>query len=261
MHSNTSDFWHLYDALIDGIAEDLTIRGFAGGLHWFAVRSEQSLGLAMGPAEGRDSVSLAGQVVGHNLREAAGCAKSWNWADASLGMACINAYYNDAARVRAWAGAACLAADQGSIFEVLLPRLKGKKVVVVGHFRGLDALAACCELTVLERNPRGNDLPDPACELVLPEADYVIITGTTMLNKTLPRLLALARNAYVVLAGPTTTLWPGWFEHGVDMLAGVIVEEPERVFQQAQEGGSHHFFGRGALMVNLTDVRDLSSCA
>jgi uncharacterized protein (DUF4213/DUF364 family) len=261
MHSDTSNFWHLYDALIDGIDTGDTIRAFAGGLHWFAVRTEQSLGVAMGPAEGLDSVSLAGQVAGHNLRSAASLAKSWNWADASLGMACINAYHNSAARVNAWAGTACLAADQGNVFEILLPRLRGKKVVVVGHFRGLDALAACCELTVLERQPRGNDLPDPACELVLPAADYVIITGTTMLNKTLPRLLALARHAYVVLAGPSTTLWPGWFDHGVDMLAGLIVEEPDRVFRQVQEGGAHHFFGQGARMVNLTVARDISSCA
>jgi uncharacterized protein (DUF4213/DUF364 family) len=261
MYPNTSDFWHLYDSLIDGIAEDATIRAFAGGLHWFAVRSEHSLGLSMGPAEGLDSVSLAGQVTGHNLRAAASLAKSWNWADASLGMAAINAWYNEPARVNAWAEAAEFTKDSGNIFELLLPRLRGKKVVVIGHFRGLDALASCCQLTVLERQPRGNDLPDPACELVLPQADYVIITGTTMLNKTLPRLLALARNAYVVLAGPTTTLWPGWFEHGVDLLAGVIVEDPDRVFQQAQEGGSHNFFGRGARMVNLTAARGQCSCA
>ena len=38
-------------------------------------------------------------------------------------------------------------------------------------------------------------MPDPACEYILSEQDVVIMTATTLINKTMPRLLALSRNA------------------------------------------------------------------
>ncbi|HNX05167.1 MAG TPA: DUF364 domain-containing protein [Opitutales bacterium] len=242
-------FWRLHNALIDTINTGERIRSFAAGPHWFAVRGESSLGLAMGPAEGYEAVSVAGKVAGMRLADAAVLARSWNWADASLGMASINAWHNTPARVADWTGKAGIAESQANVFSFLSKRIKGKKVAVIGHFFGMEEVAKIWELTILERKPQKGDLPDPACEVVLPQSDFVIITGTTMLNKTLPRLLELSKGAYVALAGPTVTLWPGWFEHGVCLLAGVVVEEPDRVLQLVQEGGAHTFFGNGARMV------------
>ena len=47
-----------------------------------------------------------------------------------------------------------------------------------------------------ERNCRDDiDMPDPACEYVLPQADFAFITGVTLENKTAPRLLELAKDA------------------------------------------------------------------
>jgi len=249
MAGTASSFWSVYDALINDVSSGERIRSFAAGLHWFAARGESSLGLAMGPPEGRSAVSVAGRVAGMPLREVAALSKSWNWADASLGMAAINAWHNAPEHVAEWTNKAGLEEIHSNIFTRLLPRMKGRKVAVIGHFFGMDEVAKSCDLTILERKPGRGDTPDPACEVVLPEAEFVIITGTTMINKTLPRLLELSKNAYVALAGPTTTLWPGWFERGVDMLAGVVVDEPERVLQLVQEGGAHTFFGNGARMV------------
>jgi uncharacterized protein (DUF4213/DUF364 family) len=54
----------------------------------------------------------------------------------------------------------------------------------------------------------------PASEAasVVPEADVVLITGTTLLNNTLEKLLALCQpKARVVLVGPTVGLLPDAF--------------------------------------------------
>ena len=242
-------FWAYHNALVEEISSGERIRSFSAGLHWFAARSESALGLAMAPAEGFDHVSIAGHVTGMSLREAAAMSRSWNMADASLGMAAINAWHNAPDRVAQWTGKAGLEEIHSNIFDHLLPRIKGRRVTVIGHFFGLEEVAKVCDLTILERKPGRGDTPDPACEVVLPQSEFVVITGTTMLNKTLPRLLELCKGAHVSLAGPTVSLWPGWFENGVSMLAGVIVEEPDRVMQLVQEGGAHSFFGNGAKMV------------
>ena len=134
----------------------------------------------------------------------------------------------------------------------------GERVVVVGAFVPfLKALkAAGQDWTVLEQD-RATLKPDelahfrPAAEAeaVLPAADVVLITGTTLLNDTLAGLLRLARpDARVVVVGPTVGLLPDvLLAHGADILGGIRVTDPEGFLDCLAEGGSgYHFFGRSA---------------
>jgi hypothetical protein len=246
---DNKNFWNIYDALIEPIPSEERIVEFAGGHHWSAVLSDGGLGLAMGPGPGTHSVTWAGGVAGNILRRAAYQSKSWNLPDACLGVASINAYHNRASLVNAWTNQMGCKYSSENIFTYLEPKFKNKKVTVVGHFHGLEKYKSICDLTILERNPHDSDTPDPACELIIPESDIVVMTATTLINKTMPRLLELAKDAYVAIAGPTTPLWKGWFDMGVNLIAGVIVEDEDAVFQRVQEGGSHTFFGNGAKMV------------
>lgn len=246
------NLWSVYDALVDGLDPQARADEFAAGLHWFGVRSGASLGMAMAPSEGRGAPTGAGAIAGLSLRETAARSRSWNFADAALGLAAINAHYNAPARVRALAEAPAFIAHAGTnTFEYMMPRIAGRRVAVVGHFRGLERLAGHCELTILERRPQAGDLPDPACEDVLPRSEFVFMTATTLINKTLPRLLALSRGAFVAVVGPTTPLTPRWFEWGVDLIGGLVVEDVPAVWPVIQEGGQHSFFDRGTRMIQL----------
>jgi uncharacterized protein len=83
----------------------------------------------------------------------------------------------------------------------------------------------------------------------IPQADVLIITGTTLINGTLEELLRMRKpHARVIVVGPTASMLPGaFFGRGVDLLGGVIVTEPDRVLDVIAEGGSgYHFFERGA---------------
>jgi uncharacterized protein (DUF4213/DUF364 family) len=82
-----------------------------------------------------------------------------------------------------------------------------------------------------------------------PRAGVLIITGTTLINDTLEELLRMRKpDARVIVMGPTASMLPGaFFRHGVGLLGGVIVTEPDRVLDVIAEGGSgYHFFERGA---------------
>jgi uncharacterized protein len=140
----------------------------------------------------------------------------------------------------------------------------GEHVVVVGAFVPfLKALKRSGQrFTVLEMDPatlKPDELPffRPADEaaLVMPSADVVLITGTTLLNDTLENLLALCRpDARVVVVGPTVGLLPDAFlRRGVDVLGGVRITAPDAFLDVLAEGGSgYHFFGRSAEKVVLT---------
>jgi uncharacterized protein (DUF4213/DUF364 family) len=69
-----------------------------------------------------------------------------------------------------------------------------------------------CNLSILERRPQPDDLPDSAREYILAEQAIVVLTAATLINKTMPRLLALSNGAQIVVAGPTTPLHPLMFE-------------------------------------------------
>ena len=91
--------------------------------------------------------------------------------------------------------------------------------------------------------------------MVLPEAEFVFITGVTLINKTIVRLLQLCPQAFVVLVGPTVPLTPVWFDLGVSMIAGLMVDEVPEVFRLIQEGGKHTFFDHGTRMVQIERAR------
>jgi uncharacterized protein (DUF4213/DUF364 family) len=139
----------------------------------------------------------------------------------------------------------------------------GEHVVVVGAFVPfLKSLKRVHQpFTVLEMDPatlKQDELPyfrpaDQAAD-VLPSADVVLITGTTVVNDTIEHLLALCRpNARVVVVGPTVGLLPDAFLHrGVDVLGGVRIIAPDAFLDVLAEGGSgYHFFGRSAEKVVL----------
>ncbi len=150
----------------------------------------------------------------------------------------------------------------------------GEHVVVVGAFVPfLKALKRAGQpFTVLEMDAaplKPDELvyfrPAEQARQVVPHADVVLITGTTLLNDTLDNLLALCRpNARVVMVGPTVGLYPDAFlRRGVDVLGGVRVTAPDAFLDVLAEGGSgYHFFGRSAEKVVLVrQTRMVASCA
>lgn len=245
-----SDKWRIYDELIAQIPEESTIRACGAGLSWMYVASEGT-GIAMTPREDCDGVRLAGNIVGRKTREVASWIKSWNFHEAAFGLAAINSALNAPQAAESNCGFSIEACPNQDVFTYLLEELRGKKVAVIGHFHNLERLASICELSILERKPHPGDLPDPACEYILPQQEIVIITATTLINKTLPRLLELSRKAQVVLAGPSTPLTPLLSAHGIDLLGGLVVLEEEKIHEVIQQGGQRCLFDSGTKMVKV----------
>ena len=243
--------WEIYDRLIDTIQPAAKATNCLVS-QWTVVDcEEEGMGLAMtfrGTAH--DDSPLSG-LAGRPLRELAANLKSWDLRIASVGMAAVNAYLNAPDRVQSWVGRPLQDLPSSGVFVSTLDEIAGKKVAVIGHFPGLEAAQSRCDLAILERNPSEGDLPDFAAEYVLPDRDYVFITGTALTNKTLPRLLELSQNAFVALVGPSVPLAPWWFDYGVDMLAGTVVTDRQRVWRCALEGAHKGIFAEGALMVDI----------
>lgn len=218
-----NNFFRIYDRLIDGIEPGIVVEDYNYGDHWTSIRTKDSLGLAKrfndntGPR-----VLNIDNYKGTELKELASLSKSWNLEEASIGLAAINAYYNSMEH----ANHLGLSEDTGDAFNMYKEDIKDKKVAVIGHFPFIEReLDGICDLKILERNPSEGDYPDSACEYILPESDYVFITSCTIVNKTFPRLLELARNARVVMVGPSTPMAELLLDEGIFDLSGFIATD------------------------------------
>lgn len=231
--------WELYDAMIDGIPENFTVDELICGKKRSYIRSGDGVGIASSrPYETRMPM-LTKNMIGLPLREVAACVKSWNFVEAAVGIAAINAYYNNpqVARENGVEFSDNKRVEDRTFdpFIMCQNEVKGKKVAVVGHFPYIEKLIEpICDFSIIEWEPESGDYPMSSSEYILPDCDYVFITCASIVDKTLPRLLELSKNAQrVTIVGPGTPLAPALFNLGVDELSGFMVKDNQRAFRIA----------------------------
>jgi uncharacterized protein (DUF4213/DUF364 family) len=167
------------------------------------------------------------------LRDLAAGIKSWNLIEASIGQAAVNAYYNSVSTaLKNGAPISDSRFTEDRIYDPFIRyqnMIRNQKVAVVGHFNYLEQLLQpVCELFILEQNPQEGDYPYSAAEYILPDCDYVFITCSTLIDKSLPRFLKLAAQAYVVIVGPSTPLAPTLAQFGVKDLSSLIIRDGDK---------------------------------
>jgi uncharacterized protein len=239
----------IYDMLLEQAASTSLVAEVLIGLTWTLCHvKDGGIGLAMSPSIPTRTLPWPGTLVGKKVTELTSQILSWNPYEATVAMAAINAVINHdnplllaSEPIQTEQAAANLA-----VFEWFKPLLKDKRIVIVGRYPGLERYSAELDITVLERQPGADDMPDPACEYILPEADWVFLTASSIPNKTFPRLAELARDAKLVLMGPTVPWLPELVGFGVDYLAGIRIEQPEKLHQAIAEGGGTRIFECGA---------------
>lgn len=225
------------DVLLASVQADAPVRQVLVGAFWTAVVLDGDpprCGLAstLRPAthSGGSPVPSAGRLLGYSGRELAELLHSASSLEASIGVAAFNAL---------------LEVDEGQCVELnarelILERGTGRRVAIVGHFPFVEqARQAAAECWVLELHPRPGDLPADRAVDVLPQADVIALTGTSLINHTFDDLIGPCRpDAYVVLLGASAPLAPVLFERGVDVLSGTRVVDIPAALQAVGEGAT-----------------------
>ncbi len=238
---------HLYELLLDHCCSDATVDNLMIGLVWTLcqINGKTATGLAMSPGLQTRTLSWSGHLTGKSVDELAGWIFEWNPYQATVAMAAINSCINSRALPES-----VVIENPGehanlAVFDYFLPQLQHKKVVVIGHYPGIERYQNQMQLSVLEKQPAAADLPDSACEFLLPNADWVFLTASSIPNKTFPRLAELACHAKTVLMGPTVPWLPQLHEFGINYLAGVEITDPDALYHTAAQGGGVRIFEQG----------------
>lgn len=227
----------LLTSLRGGIVLDVSV-----GCLWTAVTvdvaGQRRCGLAATlraeEVHGQPVVRHAGHLAEKGAQELARMVQlgSSSLTEASIGMAALNALLPIDEDPGAEIHAAGIIAQRGA----------GKRVALVGHFPFVDALRQQVEtLWVLELTPHGDDLPTEAAPDIIPQADVLAITGTTLINGTFDGLMALRQpQALVLILGPSAPLSPVLFDHGVHLVSGALVQDIDPVLTAVRQGANFH---------------------
>ncbi len=231
-------FWSIYEALLDPIPADIKVVSVCQGRRWTYVEAESGVGMALSDTSGvREPFQNPEKL---KLKDLAGWVRSWDFSKASIGLAAVNAFWNQDLQSNL-SFPATTRIQRDSLSQWVCETYAGKSVTAVGHFSFVPKLAESCELSILERSPGPGDLPDTACEVLLPDQDLVLITAATLVNKSFVRLSQLVKGDAILL-GPSTPLCPGFANHGISQLSGLIMRETTQLMDQIRTGASREIF-------------------
>jgi uncharacterized protein (DUF4213/DUF364 family) len=205
------------------------------GPFWVVVQTTAGTGMASTLARETNPhagfpVPDAGHLHERAPLELAELLRSSSTVEAAVGLAAVNALVGEPGGTLTDVNAEAVIRDRGS----------GCSVAVIGHFPFVDRLRPLCrELWVFER-PRnrqpGDHGPEDMAEL-LPKAEVVAMTATTLINHTLHEILELVSPAaFLLMVGPSTPLCGTMFDCGFELLCGSLVVDSEAVIRQASQG-------------------------
>ncbi len=152
----------------------------------------------------------------------------------SLGLAAVNA-------ANAPAPESASSVPGGPADELIATLGRHGKVGLVGEFPFVSSLRERVgELHLFELRDVPGAVPRHAWDETLAGLDVLAVTGTALLTGRMAYFLPHARQAAVLVLGPSTPLSFSLFEFGADYLCGSVVTDPEPVLDGIRAGLPFH---------------------
>jgi len=159
-----------------------------------------------------------------NIQEISSLILSNDLGETSLAMAAINSFYlPDSNKIEYLNG-----------YNLILNEAKYKKVGFIGHFSFIKKIRKEIEnVTVFELNPVDElDLDIKFMPQIIPQLDYLVITATTLINKTFEDIIKLkSKKTKVMILGPSTPSSEILFDYGIDIIAGTLVSNKKLIIE------------------------------
>jgi hypothetical protein len=234
----------LYRDLALGVAAD-EVRQIVCGPRWLMVQGPAGAGLAYLPRASKELTSRLPSFRKQSLRQLAELSASWDPLEMAVGIAAINAHYNRFdLEAEIGNGADCFGAEAG-------------RVVVVGAFPGLSEVLN--KPQVIETEPRPGEYPTVAMDTLLPGCAAAVVASSTIINRTLPRILRLAHGARLALVGPATPLSPRLYHYGIEVLGGLVIRDAKGLAEAIRAGAMPREFTRFGNYMHIRHDREIAA--
>ena len=254
---------------------DIVVEDIRMGVFYTAVKlCTGDAGVAFTPRDLADTVCCprsaakmpaSGRLKGKKALELINLAESDNSLQRSIGIAVVNALSAALIKEQGIRGARVKkGADALDVVEIE----DRDRLVMIGAFVPFikKLKGRTNALCIIDKHPQALKEDErhfwrsPASmKGVVRKADVVIITGSSMVEGGLDEILAACTIAReIILAGPTASMWPDpFFKRGVTVMAGISINDADKLLQVVSEGGSGYFFT--GLARKIAVVRDKRS--
>jgi hypothetical protein len=220
------------EELINSLRRDRPVKAAVVGSHLIAVASRR-LGLAarLPGNEGGEQDSCEEDMFALGGRSACDLAM-WllenEWLRAGLGMASLNSLL-DIEHDKL---------QETNAKHIIADRSAGKNLMVVGRFPFVKMIQPNVRnLWVMEKQASAGCISEEEGYQLLPEADVVAITGSSLINHTFERIISHCRvDSFKIMLGPSTPLSPVLFDYGVHVIGGALVEGADTVLAEVERG-------------------------
>ncbi|MBS7249985.1 MAG: hypothetical protein KIH08_05250 [Candidatus Freyarchaeota archaeon] len=180
----------------------------------------------------------AGELQGSSARDMMNLATSRNLISAAIGVATINALSQIAFKSKP----DLYPFTNADVLDLVLPN---DRILMVGYFAPVipKLMEKTREITVIEKRNVPSPMVKVAGEEQLEELsmdkDIAIITGSTLVNRTIDKILKHCKGMReAALVGPTASFTPQpLFERGVTAVMGVKIFNPQKMLEVISQGG------------------------
>lgn len=226
----TSQVSNFYQKLIKDIPDEVVL-DIQYSDKWCFVETNISGGFAM-RCPSHQAINLDSLQSKKTLKELASEISSFNFGHASVAMAAINCHFNSKKILKINYPHINFPSST-DLSELLIQKYQHKSIVSIGSFAFLKRLKLT-NLSIIEKSPKSNEYPDTASEYLIDNADLVLITGATLINKSFERLTQLSQKKEVFLIGPSVPFIPDFYSSNISLFGYCILQNKEFInsFQQ-----------------------------
>lgn len=231
--------WDIYDSLIDTVDDSVKLKDFAVGTYWTAVLTEDGfLGLAPTIYERYQRFGFSVELKpGMLISDLVAGLKSWNYAEAALAMAALNAFHNRPDRIppnaESYPGGR---RSRGVFLKFCESNTKGKHTLFSEPMYERDELHnAPGIIDILRRNQDRTyrDYIYTAYRELIPGCDQVVVSGKSFVDKIAGPVLKYAKECdkKTMLWGMDIPLCSALFDHHISHITGFIADDAEQCLQ------------------------------
>jgi uncharacterized protein (DUF4213/DUF364 family) len=232
--------WEIYSRLLLEIEEMMEepVQDYDIGTKFTYVRTKNSLGIAKTNLGQRFERKLA-YKLDYTILDLISGINSWNYNEASLALAAMNAVYNiQEFKWKSEIENTHVSSSNEKEHIKKLTDLIGRKTVLMveGMTYEENYYRNICKLSVIKEKPLQGDYPITALEYLIPDNSYVCLSGTCLVNKSIERILTISKGKQVILDGIDVPLAPQFISEGITKVIGFVADDIDKCITYIKQG-------------------------
>lgn len=237
--------WEFYDSLIEKIPENIKIKELVIGSEFTMVITDYGAGISRLLYDKRFSFD---KDIKKNmsLKDLCKGVKSWNFIEASLGLAAINSYYNQKVQNKS--------VNLEEIKHPLISMIddSSKKIAIVeGSMENKNKIKSKYDVDFFSRKMEEGDYSIVAYNYLIENYDTTYLGGNLIINKHLIKIAEDSHSKESIICDISTPLSLDFSLLGIKNIGGFIIEDVDKCLNLVKLNASYDEIAKTGTMMKI----------